>query len=55
VWSSTATYAQGTRVLLHGLPYQARYSTTGSAPVADQADPALSSWTPLYQVPGEPY
>jgi chitinase len=54
-WTATGSYPQGTKVLYQGLPYQARYFTSGSAPDEYQTDSSESAWTPLFQIPGEPY
>jgi chitinase len=53
VWSPTAIYAKGVKVLYLGLPYKAKYLTQGDVPDGFISDPA-SPWTPLYTIPGEP-
>ena len=53
-WNPTAVYQQGDRVLLSGLPYEARWTTKGDAPQTDFPVSTDSPWQPLFQVPGEP-
>lgn len=53
-WSATATYRPGSRVLLNGLPYQAKRFTLGDSPDVEMPDPSLSPWKPLFTLPGEP-
>jgi chitinase len=53
-WSPATVYRTGARVLYQGLPYQARFWTKGSAPVAEPIDPFTVPWQPLFTIPGEP-
>jgi chitinase len=53
-WSPKVGYSEGARVLLSGLPYEAKWYSQGDQPGADPADPAASPWEPLFTVPGEP-
>lgn len=53
-WSSATTYVKGSRVLFDGLPYQARWSTTGDAPSTEYPIGPDEPWAPLFTVPGEP-
>jgi len=54
IWSSTAFYARGERVLFDGLPYQARWSTQGDVPPTEYPINPDEPWQPLFTVPGEP-
>jgi chitinase len=53
-WSPTTAYRQGAKVLLDGLPYQAKWWTKGTPPNAYPSDPGASPWQPLFTTPGEP-
>jgi chitinase len=53
-WSATTGYARGAKVLFGGLPYQARWSTTGDSPSTDYPIGPDDPWAPLFTVPGEP-
>lgn len=53
-WAVNQNYPTGSKVLLNGLPYEARWDTEGASPAAEAADPADSPWTPLFTIPGEP-
>jgi len=53
-WNETTVYARGARVLLDGLPYQARWSNTGDAPSTEYPIGPDDPWLPLFTVPGEP-
>lgn len=53
-WSLTAAYVAGQKVLLNGLPYQAKWTTQGASPAAEAVDPSASPWQPLFNIPGEP-
>ncbi|UFS57837.1 chitinase [Subtercola endophyticus] len=47
-WSGTTVYTAGDRVLLDGVPYQAKWWTQGDSPAATTAkDPDGSPWLPL--------
>ncbi|MEK7570094.1 MAG: chitinase [Patescibacteria group bacterium] len=48
-WSGTATYNAGQRVVLGGVPYQAKWWTQGDSPAATAVDPNSSPWVPLTQ------
>ena len=48
-WSGTVEYEGGQRVLLNGVPYQAKWWTKGDSPAASTADPDSSAWVPLTQ------
>ncbi len=54
VWNPATVYARGDRVLFDGLPYQARWSTTGDAPSTEFPVNPDDPWQPLFTVPGEP-
>ena len=53
-WSPTAHYQAGQRVLLDGLPYQAKWYNTADSPAAEATNPSGSPWVPLFTIPGEP-
>ena len=53
-WSPTVHYQAGQRVLLDGLPYQAKWYNTATSPAAEATNPSGSPWTPLFTIPGEP-
>jgi chitinase len=53
-WDPETVYARGDRVLFDGLPYQARWSTTGDAPTTEYPVGPDEPWRPLFTVPGEP-
>jgi chitinase len=53
-WSPATVYARGDRVRFEGLPYQARWSTTGDAPSTEFPISPDDPWQPLFTVPGEP-
>jgi chitinase len=53
-WSITQSYLAGAKVLLNGLPYEAKWDTQGASPAAEQSDPSASPWLPLFNIPGEP-
>ena len=46
-WSGRAEYRTGARVLLDGVPYQAKWWNTGSSPAAAAVDPDGSPWAQL--------
>jgi chitinase len=48
-WSGKEEYEGGMRVLLNGVPYQAKWWTKGDSPEATTADPDSSAWVPLTQ------
>lgn len=53
-WDPTALYEKGTEVAYDGLPYVARWSTKGDAPMTEfPVDPG-SPWEPQFDVPGAP-
>lgn len=53
-WDKATVYANGDRVLLNGLPYQARWSTKGDVPPEQYPIRSDEPWQPLFTVPGEP-
>jgi chitinase len=53
-WNPATTYGRGDRVVFDGLPYQARWATTGDAPSTDYPIGPDDPWQPLFTVPGEP-
>jgi chitinase len=53
-WNPATTYTKGARVLSGGLPYQARWSTTGDTPSTEYPIGPDDPWAPLFTVPGEP-
>jgi chitinase len=53
-WSPTTSYKAGNRVSFEGLPYQARWYTTGEAPLGELPSSPQSPWEPLFTYPGEP-
>jgi chitinase len=53
-WDPTTVYAHGDRVLVDGLPYQARWSTKGDVPPIEYPIDPDEPWQPLFTVPGEP-
>ncbi len=48
-WSPTAIYTAGQRVLLDGVPYQAKWWNQGQSPAAAASDPDGSPWVQLTQ------
>jgi chitinase len=54
LWSLTTAYVAGQKVLLNGLPYEAKWTTEGASPAAEAVDPSASPWQPLFNIPGEP-
>ena len=46
-WSGKATYEEGDRVLLDGVPYEAKWWTQGDSPEAAAVDSESSPWLPL--------
>jgi len=46
-WSPTQVYRAGERVLLQGLPYEAKWWTEGDSPDAQSTAPDGSPWRPL--------
>lgn len=48
-WDGAAVYNAGQRVLLDGVPYQAKWWTQGDSPAAAAASPNASPWIPLTQ------
>jgi len=48
-WSGTATYNTGDRVLLNGVPYQAKWWNQGDSPAAASSNPDGSPWVALTQ------
>jgi chitinase len=54
IWSLTTPYVAGQKVVLNGLPYEAKWTTEGASPAAEAVDPSASPWLPLFNIPGEP-
>lgn len=48
-WSGSGTYNTGNRVLLNGVPYQAKWWNQGQSPAAATSNPDGSPWVPLTQ------
>ncbi|SDT27993.1 chitinase family 18 [Microterricola viridarii] len=46
-WSGSTVYEKGARVLLDGLPYEAKWWTQGDSPQAAETEPDSSPWLPL--------
>jgi chitinase len=53
-WTPDKLYVKGDRVVLGGLPYQARWVTKGDVPPTEFPVGADSPWQPLFSIPGEP-
>jgi chitinase len=53
-WSADKVYRAGARVLLRGLPYQAKWYSQGTPPDSGQSNPQAAPWQPLFTYPGEP-
>jgi chitinase len=53
-WSASAVYHQGQRVSFAGLPYQARWYTSGEQPRDELPAATGLPWKPLFEYPGEP-
>ena len=53
-WDPDHLYAKGDRVLLDGLPYEARWPNQAEVPQTLLPVPTDSAWSPLFTVPGEP-
>lgn len=49
LWSGADVYNAGQRVLLDGVPYQAKWWTQGDSPAAAASNPNSSPWIPLTQ------
>lgn len=47
LWSGTAIYEEGDRVLFEGVPYQAKWWTQGDSPAAASSNSDASPWVPL--------
>lgn len=54
VWNPDALYQRGARVLLDGLPYEARWANRGVAPGTLFPIGPDEAWAPLFTIPGEP-
>jgi chitinase len=54
VWSPEGLYQRGDRVLLDGLPYEARWASRGEAPGTLFPIGPDQAWGPLFTIPGEP-
>jgi chitinase len=53
-WDPQTLYQRGDRVLLNGLPYEARWTTRDEAPGVLLPIGPNAAWKPLFTVPGEP-
>lgn len=53
-WSPAHLYTKGDRVLLEGLPYEARWTNQAEVPQTLLPVGPDSAWNPLFLVPGEP-
>ncbi|MGY1745783.1 chitinase [Blastococcus sp. SYSU D00695] len=53
-WSPDVLYQRGDRVLLEGLPYEARWASRGAAPGTLFPVGPDEAWAPLFTLPGEP-
>lgn len=54
VWDPEVLYQRGDRVLLDGLPYEARWASRGTAPGTLFPIGPDEAWEPLFTIPGEP-
>ncbi|AEV89092.1 chitinase [Actinoplanes sp. SE50] len=54
IWTPGTAYQRGDRVLLNGLPYEAKWTTKGETPSTEFPIDADDPWHPLFNVPGEP-
>jgi chitinase len=54
IWAPGIVYQRGNRVLLNGLPYEAKWTTKGETPSTEFPTDADDPWKPLFTVPGEP-
>jgi chitinase len=53
-WDPEVLYQRGDRVLLDGLPYEARWASRGEAPGTQFPIGPDQAWGPLFTIPGEP-
>jgi chitinase len=53
-WDPQTLYQRGDRVLLNGMPYEARWTTRDEAPGILLPIGPDAAWKPLFTVPGEP-
>jgi chitinase len=54
LWDPAVLYQRGDRVLLDGLPYEARWASQGEAPGTLFPIGPDQAWGPLFTIPGEP-
>ncbi len=54
LWDPTVLYARGQRVLVEGLPYEARWTNQAQAPGTLFPIGPDEAWAPLFEIPGEP-
>ncbi|MGY1752806.1 chitinase [Blastococcus sp. SYSU D01042] len=54
VWNPEVLYQRGARVLLDGLPYEARWASRGAAPGSLFPIGSDEAWEPLFTIPGQP-
>ncbi|HEY7628086.1 MAG TPA: chitinase [Ilumatobacteraceae bacterium] len=53
-WNPDKLYAKGDKVLLEGLPYEARWPNQAEVPQTLMPVAPDSAWNPLFTIPGEP-
>jgi chitinase len=54
IWDPMTLYSKGDQVLFDGLPYVARWLTSGDTPETEFPVGNQSPWKPLFVLPGEP-
>ena len=54
LWTPETLYQRGDRVVLDGLPYEARWASRGEAPGTLFPIGVDMAWEPLFTIPGEP-
>ncbi|MDT0274651.1 chitinase [Blastococcus goldschmidtiae] len=54
VWNPEVLYQRGARVLLDGLPYEARWASRGAPPGTLFPIGSDEAWEPLFTIPGQP-
>ncbi|MBJ7451520.1 MAG: hypothetical protein JHC71_05465 [Blastococcus sp.] len=54
VWNPETLYQRGARVLLDGLPYEARWASRSEAPGTLFPIGSDEAWEPLFTIPGQP-
>lgn len=53
-WNPQTLYTKGDKIVLEGLPYEARWPNQGEVPATLLPVGPDSAWNPLFTVPGEP-